>query len=63
MSLWIQVVENIFKKRGTARQENLDTWLIETLPSADDLWRPKVKDKAVDVNGLTTDGGEEVSRS
>ena len=41
MELWIQVVEIIFRKRGQATQEKIDTWLIKSTPAKN--WKDKYK--------------------
>ena len=75
LTLWIQIVESIFKRKGAARQEKLDNWL-ETVDNTEvnntefDLLQPKVKNK-VDTMHIYCDkneknktrDGEEVSRS
>ena len=45
LSLWIQIVESIFRRKGAARQEKLDTWLEHANPAEPDLAQPKVKHK------------------
>ena len=42
MSLWITIVEAIFRKRGRARQTKINTWLTDTTPPRN--WRDKYKD-------------------
>ena len=32
MVMWIKIVESIFKGRGQARQEQIDTWIITSTP-------------------------------
>ena len=41
MTLWIQIVEAIFRKRGRARQEKIDSWLTGSTPSRN--WKDKFK--------------------
>lgn len=41
MMLWITLSESIFKKRGQARQERMNTWLTETTPEK--MWKDRLK--------------------
>ena len=43
MELWINIVEIIFRRRGEARQEKLDTWLTNRTPEKN--WKDKYKEK------------------
>ena len=51
---WITLVETIFRRRGQARQELMDTWLTETTPVRS--WREKLKDAHLENS---SQGGEE----
>ena len=42
LALWITIVEAIFRKRGQARQETIDTWLTGTTPPQ---WKEKYKEE------------------
>ena len=46
MSLWITIVEAIFRKRGRAQQTKVNTWLTDTSPQRN--WRDKYKDTMAD---------------
>ena len=69
LSLWIQIVECIFKNKGAARQETIDNWLTQSNHTlADHLRRPKGKHKYNTENTnqgsqSLDDGGVEESRS
>ena len=54
MTLWIKLVEAIFKKRGQARQVKIDTWLTNTTPEKN--WRDKYKDLC-DITRMDQEGG------
>ena len=54
MTIWITLVETIFRRRGQARQELMDTWLTETTPVRS--WREKLKDANLENS---QQGGEE----
>ena len=41
MTLWITLTESMFKKRGQARQERMDTWLTEITPEK--MWKDRLK--------------------
>ena len=41
MSLWVTLVESIFRKRGRARQIKINTWLTGTTPPKN--WRERKK--------------------
>ena len=41
MALWIRLVEEIFKKRGQARQKRVDAWLTGSTPEKN--WRDRWK--------------------
>ena len=41
MELWIQIVEILFRKRGEATQEKLDTWLTNSTPVRN--WKDRYK--------------------
>lgn len=49
MSLWITMVESIFRKRGRATQVKLDTWLTGTTPPIN--WRERKKPLRAGTNG------------
>ena len=60
LSLWIRIVENIFQKRGAARQETINDWInvIDEEPQDVDLILPKVKNRTtVDSADILTNGG------
>ena len=62
LRLWIKIVEGIFRTRGAARQEKINTWLESHQDIAYDLSQPKVKKKNTSSKGIKlTNGGEEVS--
>ena len=42
MALWIKIVEAIFRRRGQARQELIDSWLTTSTPVKN--WKDKYKD-------------------
>ena len=68
LSLWIQIVESIFRRKGAARQEKLDVWLEHVNPPEPDLAQPKAKHKQLgnnldNSNTTYDDDGVEVSRS
>ena len=41
MTLWITLIESIFKKRGQARQERMDISLTESTPEK--MWKDRLK--------------------
>lgn len=41
MSLWVQIVEILFRKRGETTQEKIDQWLIKSTPERN--WKDKYK--------------------
>ena len=43
MALWIKLVGAIFKRRGMARQERLDTWLTNSTPERN--WKDRNKEQ------------------
>ena len=61
LRLWILIVENIFTKRGVARQETMDQWLVPSLPPDDDLAQPKVKNRTAALDNNLLEDGEEAS--
>ena len=66
LSLWIRIVENIFQKRGAARQETINDWInvIDEEPQDVDLILPKVKNRnSVESAVILTNGGVGDSRS
>ena len=65
LSLWVQIVECMFKRRGAARQEKIDDWLITDKSSPADLRQPKGKHKNNDDNNCddTTVGTNTIIRS
>ena len=54
MTLWMKLVESIFKKRRQARQEKMDTWLTQTTPRK--MWKDKLKN--VEKVSNSTMGGK-----
>ena len=54
MTLWIQIVEAIFRKRGQARQEKIDSWLTGSTPSRN--WKDKYKKVDCGCNSRRQDG-------
>ena len=46
MQLWITMVEAIYKKRGEAKQLQIDTWLTSSTPGRN--WKDKYKDTTKD---------------
>ena len=64
LSLWIRLVENVFQKRGAARQDTLDDWINVFDETPQDLTLPKVKNrKSVGFGDTENNGGEGVSWS
>ena len=49
MALWIKMVEAIFKKRGQARQEIVDSWLTNSTPRRN--WKVRHKEDEEIVTG------------
>ena len=56
MTLWIELVEAIFRKRGQAHQTNIDDWLTGTTPEKN--WKDKYKSD----NNLTDTGRRRARR-
>ena len=50
MQLWITVVETIFRRRGQARQEQMDKWLTNTTPER--TWRDRLKNQHEQAHNL-----------
>ena len=48
MQLWITLVEAIFRKRGQARQEQIDMWLTNT--TTERMWRDRLKSQPDQAN-------------
>ena len=58
MYVWVTLVETIFRKRGSARQEKIDTWLTRTTPPKN--WRDREKLTQTDIKiiwGMVLEGG------
>ena len=53
MSLWITMVETIFRKQGQARQTQIDTWLTNTTPERGS-WKDKYKENSTTNTNPTT---------
>ena len=51
LTIWIKLIEVIFKRRGQARQEKMDTWLTQTTPEKN--WKDRHKHNKMTQN---TDG-------
>lgn len=60
MMLWIKIVESIFKCRGQARQEQIDTWLTASNPVRNwkDRHRQKEDIEIISSNSNELDGAE-----
>ena len=56
MTLWIKLVEAIFRKQGQAHQSNIDDWLTGTTPEKN--WKDKYKSD----NNLTDNGRRRACR-
>ena len=59
MQLWITLVEAIFRKRGQARQEQIDMWLTNTTPEKN--WRDRLKSQSDNTSHLQ-EGRTRISR-
>ena len=57
LQLWIKIVDSIFRKRGAARQEKIDKWMV-TLSTDTDLTQPKIKGKHGESTHIETGGND-----
>ena len=57
MALWIQLVEAIFKRRGQARQELMDSWRTGSTPTQS--WRDRLKTNTLEANSNTNGQGHD----
>ena len=60
LRLWTMIVEKIFERRGAARQEHIDEWLLSASNRDCDLFQPKVR-KKYNLLSQQGSGGEEAS--